>query len=154
MTDCELCGKNPGAFHCEVEGTMMNVCTACSKFGKVKGSSNVRIVVKEKPSFVTREPVYVFIPGFGSRVKNARERMKLTQEEFAKKLNERESMLHQIESEHFKPGVELAKKLEHLLHIQILEEVSEKETHMDEKSKKSASSGPLTIGDMLNVRKK
>ena len=47
IPSCELCGKKPSIYNCEIEGTMMKVCEDCAKFGGVKGKSNVRIVVAE-----------------------------------------------------------------------------------------------------------
>ncbi|HYD03111.1 MAG TPA: multiprotein-bridging factor 1 family protein [Alphaproteobacteria bacterium] len=125
MASCELCGKNTAEFKTQVEGTMMNVCKDCSRFGDVKGKSNVRIVVQEsrKPAF--KEPEYIFVSGYGNIVKNAREKLKLTQEDFAKKISEHKSLIHQVESEHIKPSIVFAKKLEKSLGITIVEEVVE-----------------------------
>lgn len=151
---CELCGQKDAQYTVEVEGTMMKVCAGCSKYGTVKGQANVKIVVQEKRRVESVEPDYVFVQGYGAKLKQARERLGLKQDEFAKKLNERESVLHQIESEHFKPSVALAKKLEHALHIHILDEIKPEETDANRQQPgKNSSRGPLTIGDMLNMKK-
>ena len=153
---CELCGQRPAEFNTEVEGTTMSVCQTCTRYGDVKGKSNVKIVVQERKRVEVKEPEYVFVQGYGAKLKQAREKLGLKQDEFAKKLNERESVLHQIESEHFKPSIALAKKLEHALNIHILDEIkSEEEASMAsaEKRQPHRTSGPLTIGDMLNIKK-
>ena len=95
MTNCELCGNNIAGFQTEIEGTMMNVCEDCSKFGKIKSKSSVKVIVTESKKVEIQEPEYVFLQGYGSLVKNARERLKLKQEEMAKKLNVRESLLQE-----------------------------------------------------------
>lgn len=157
MSNCELCGKKPSKFNAEIEGTMMHVCEDCSRFGKVKNTTNVNIVIKETKKPEIKEPVYTFIQGYGSRVKNAREKLGLKQEEMAKRLNERESTLHQIESEHLKPSMALATKLEHALHIHIIDmetdnpdsnTQSSKNRTLESKDKNDKNSG-LTIGDMI-----
>jgi putative transcription factor len=153
MSNCELCGRKPGKFEAEIEGTVMKVCEDCSKYGKVRAKSNVKIIYEEKKKADIPELEYNFIPGFGSVVKNARERLKLKQEEMAKKLNVRESLLHQIESEHFKPGYDLAKKLEKELHIKIIEEIKNGEIKSDVNlNKQKSGSGSMTLGDMMRKR--
>ena len=142
--NCELCGSKPAVYDSEIEGTWMKVCQDCSKFGKTKKPSVVKMVIKEKrPEIV--EPEFILVKGYGSMVKRAREKLGLKQEEMAKRLNERESLLHQIESEHFKPGVILARKLERELRIKILDEVKES----DEGIAPNKDGGSFTLGDMM-----
>ncbi len=66
----------------------------------------------------------------------------------AKKLMEKESLLHNVESGHMKPNLELARKLEKFLKISIVEQI-ELEASSSTSEKKKGGSG-LTIGDMLN----
>lgn len=165
MASCELCGKNPSVYDCEIEGTVMKVCQDCSRFGRVKGKSNVRILVEDNRKVAPKEPEYVFVQGYGLMIKNARERQGLKQEDFAKRINEHKSLIHQVESEHIKPSIDFARKLERALHIKIVEEVkqesSDKEDQhpMDRKDSRndkgfSVKSGPMTLGDMIGMRKK
>jgi putative transcription factor len=163
---CELCGKKPSIYNCEVEGTMMKVCDECSRFGGVKGKSNVKIVVQEsrKSGYgygIPAEQEYVFVQGYGLIVKNARERLDLKQEDFAKKINEHKSLIHQVESEHIKPNILLARKLEHALHIKIVEEVKSEKYEPGEDSKVLNSTGRLaskpkteglSLGDFIKKR--
>jgi putative transcription factor len=155
MPSCELCGRKDAMYDCEIEGTMMKVCEDCTKFGKVKAKSSARIVVQESRKIESKEPVYVFVPGYGLIVKNAREKLGLKQEDFAKKINEHKSLIHQVESEHIKPNTDLARKLEKALHIKIVEEVKEEE---EQPSKVNLSSRPVkhddtvTFGDFIKKR--
>ncbi len=164
---CELCGRNPSINNCEIEGTMMKVCTECSKFGKVRGKSNVKIVVQEAKKSAPIGPEYTFVTGFGALVKNAREKLNLKQEDFAKSINEHKSLIHQIESEHIQPNIVLAKKLERVLRIKIVEELKQNqdsdnnfknkdESHLNANGRatqKSHSDG-LTLGDLINIKRK
>jgi putative transcription factor len=169
MVSCELCGRNPSMYSCEIEGTTMKVCQDCSRFGNVKGKSNVRIVYQEKKP-IQKDPEYVFIEGYGASVKNSRERKGLTQEDFAKSINEHKSLIHQVESESIKPSIIFARKLERALNVKIVEEVKsdaskipeEEPEHpmnsikskRDESKRITPSSGPLTLGDLMNIKKK
>jgi len=159
---CELCGRKPSIYNCEIEGTMMKVCEDCSRFGGVKGKSNVRIVVQESKKPVSNDPEYVFVQGYGSIVKNAREKLNLKQEDFAKNINEHKSVIHQVEIEHIRPNILLARKLERALHIKIVDEVRVGKYESEEDAKTLNSTGRLTskpkgegltLGDMMNVRK-
>jgi len=163
IPSCEMCGRKPSIYTCEVEGTMMKVCEDCARFGGVKGKSNVRIVVQEAKKPVSNEPEYIFVQGYGSIVKNAREKLDLKQEDFAKKINEHKSLVHQVEIEHIKPSIIFARKLERALNIKIVEEVKKEKYEAEEDSKSLNSTGKLTskpkgdgltLGDMMNVRKK
>ena len=84
-------------------------------------------------------------------------------EDFAKKINEHKSLVHQVESEHIKPNILLARKLEHALHIKIVEEVKSEKYEASDGDKHLNSTGRittkpksegLTFGDMINFKKK
>jgi len=155
MANCELCGSKQAKYDAEIEGTMMRVCEGCARFGKVKHSPKTKIVIQEKKA-VPQEPIYIFISGYGSAIKKARERLGLKQEEFGKRLNIKESMLHQLESESFKPSIDIARRLEKELHIKIVEEIlpgSKDESASSGISDKTRS-GTFTLGDMLNAKKR
>jgi putative transcription factor len=157
MSSCELCGRKPSVYDCMIEGTKMKVCEDCSRFGSIKGKSNVKIVVQETKKSVSNEPEYAFVKGYGLMVKNAREKLGLKQEDYAKSINEHKSLIHQVESEHIKPSTDFAKKLERTLHIKIVEEIKP-----DESSQSSSSARPmsrnksegLTFGDMIGSKKR
>jgi len=134
----------------------------------VKGKSNVRILVQDSKKTVQQEPEYIFVQGYGQMVKNARERQGLKQEDFAKKINEHKSLIHQVESEHIKPNIIFARKLEKALHIKIVDEVKPGSDGSEDSkdSKERLILGPtgrlgqkpkgegLTLGDMMTIRKK
>ena len=160
---CELCGKKPSVYDCQIEGTIMKVCQDCSRFGSVKGKANVRVVVSESKKPASIEPEYVFVQGYGMLVKNARERLGLKQEDFAIKINEHKSLIHQVEIEHIKPNILFARKLERVLHIHIVDEVKPEKYDSEDNSRTLDSTGKLapkpkgeglTLGDMINFKKR
>ncbi|MEN2974065.1 MAG: helix-turn-helix domain-containing protein [Candidatus Caldarchaeales archaeon] len=63
---------------------------------------------------------FEYVEDFGRLIREARERMGLTQEEFAKQLNEKVTIIKKIEAGEFNPSIELSKKIERLLKIKIL----------------------------------
>lgn len=151
--NCEICGSDEKLFKTLIEGTELNVCKKCSKFGKI--ISEVRIETKEKkPAKIERETapekevLQIIVPDYGLRIKKAREALGLKQEDFAKKINEKISLIHNIESNRFEPSISLARKLEKFLKITLVEQYED--TH-DKVSK--AKSDLFTIGDFIKVKK-
>ena len=69
--------------------------------------------------------------------------MELTQEELAKKLKEKLSVIKRIE-DGWEPPINLIKKLERFFNIELTEEL--KEEHFERKPRKS-----ITIGDVVEV---
>jgi len=146
MPACEMCGKETSLFSAIIEGSQMRVCENCAKFGKVlrKPVSDLRVNVSVKKA----EPVEALVENFGQIVRSAREKLGLTQKDFALKLTEKESVINKIESGSFSPPISLARKLEKILKIKLVE--VEKEEEVSSESKRS---GPMTIGDLIKIKK-
>ena len=117
MSNCDMCGKEDRLVKVNVEGTILNVCNWCSKFGDI--ISEIRIVKPIKFKKVD-ENVEDLVEGFGGIVKKARERKNLMQREVAKELNVKESIIHKIETGSFVPDLVLAKKLENFLSVKLI----------------------------------
>jgi len=147
---CDICGKELPLVRASVEGVVLNVCKTCAQFGKEISQPKPKAltqIAKTVPKAKTPEPIMVIVKDFGQIIKNARESIGLKQEDFAKKINEKLSLVHIIESGHRAPSLELAQKIEKFLRIKLVEEfVDEKDVS---KTKGDAS---LTIGDIINVR--
>lgn len=147
---CELCGREENLFVTEVEGIELSVCMKCTKHGKV-----VRKARTGQPEQVQKsvKPKIEIIPlideDYASKIKKAREKLGLTQEEFAKKINEKESQYSKIESGHHEPSIEQAKRIEAALHIKILEEVE-----LQPESVEKGKNEELTIGDLMLMKKR
>ena len=150
-----MCGKETQLLKTIVEGTELKVCQNCSKFGKVIGKIAEPVIEKKKKIIEEKEEapemVQGIVPDYPAKVKNARESAGMKQEELAKKLNEKESVIHKIETGHYEPNLALARKLEKFLKIVLVESY---ELEKEKNAKKAAPGGPLTIGDMIKIKKK
>lgn len=60
--------------------------------------------------------------GFSSIIKRTREKLGLTQEELGRKLGEKTSLISKLETGKLKPSIPLARKIEHILKVKIIEE--------------------------------
>jgi putative transcription factor len=151
---CEMCSKGTATVKADVEGAKLNVCDACSRYGKVIGRVQAPVKQSSKSSAAPvqkkSEKIQVIKTDYYISIRKAREKLGINQEEFAKRLMEKESMLHKIESGHMKPDLELARKLEKALKIELVEEVEiEPSTHHSDKDKKSEG---LTLGDLIKFK--
>lgn len=153
MPNCEICGQETELVIAEIEGMDMSVCQKCAQFGQVKNIPKIRAEVSKKISHkpIRSEPhfetIETIIPGYAQKIKKARERLGLNQEDFAKKINEKESLLHKMETGSFEPSLPLARKLERLLGIKLIQKAEEEKIV----SSKTPSEG-LTIGDLIKKK--
>lgn len=146
---CDICGKELPLRRANIEGIELNVCSGCGKFGKVisKPADAQLPVYRPKIAKPKKEPVsQIIVKDYAIVVKKAREALDLKQEDFAKKINEKVSVIHNVESGRFEPPIELAKKLERFLKIKLVEEYKEEDEAKDKKGSKG-----LTIGDIINL---
>ena len=146
---CEVCGKDTELFTAMVEGTQLHVCANCGRFGKilrrVPPPSAHKPAVQREP-----EPVERIVEDYAQRIRTAREKRNLSQQDFAKTLTIKESLLHKIETGTFEPPIDLARKLEHTLRI-VLVQMREESTTMS--TQKENKSDGLTIGDILKMKR-
>ncbi|WP_456484445.1 multiprotein bridging factor aMBF1 [Methanopyrus kandleri] len=165
---CEICGRviNGRPKVVKVEGSELRVCEECAKFGrevvKPRPRRETGRVQRERrprrrPTGARRRPRgfdpfsegLEVVPDYDERVREARERKGWSQEDLAKKIGEKVSVIRRIESGKMEPDVELARKLERVLEIELLERVSEEDT-----GSVGIGSGELTLGDVVEIRKK
>lgn len=143
-----MCGKEGVLVRALIEGTELNVCGKCAKYGKTLGNVSKPVIHQpkiEKPR--SNEPMTVINPNFSNLVKQKREQLGLKQEELAKALSEKESLIQKIESG-VVPSMGLARKLELFLKIKLVEEYRE-ETDSIQKGK----TAELTLGDFIKIKK-
>jgi len=150
--NCDLCGKVDDTLNrALVEGVELNVCSNCSAFGKVL--SPIKKVVKQslrKEKLKDKEEKFeLLVEDYADILKKKRELLRLTQKEFAKKINEKESIIHKIETGAFEPSLELARKLEKMLEVKLIEEHFE--IHGISKKVKE---GGFTFGDFIKIKNK
>ena len=91
----------------------------------------------------------IFVGDFNKIVKRERERKELTQEELAKIINEKTSVIQKLENKEIEPSFKLIKKLEKYFGITLTEKqqlIKEKTKHFEIKS--------FTMGDLVNEKQK
>ena len=122
---CDLCGRSSDLVKAKVEGVVLNVCGSCAKHGKVleTPSFNPR---KEDIAYVkygVQKYEEVIVDNYSKLVKDAREKLCLTHKELSQKVAERESVLSKIETGNMTPDLALARKLQRVLNIKLIEKV-------------------------------
>ncbi len=139
---CEMCGKNvPKTQKIRIEGSVLQLCDSCSRFGKpvdpVKKPATPVIIETRRPErpstgYIPRqrkvqrprgndlEELFV-VPEYASIIREARSKLEWTQEDLASKLLEKKNVLSKIERGELQPDMKLAKRIEKLLDVKILE---------------------------------
>jgi putative transcription factor len=148
MTDCDMCGKKDiVAKQVKVEGTTMTVCATCAQFGTELTTPKQNNF--SRPTYTRSNPDenLAVVDDYSKRIKHARESKKMTQAELAKKISEKESLLHNVESGHTKPNFKLARKLQKFFHIRLLEDMSMKTGSVEEFT--STKKAPLTMEEKV-----
>jgi len=142
---CEMCGNDvETTSRIRVEGTILALCPACSKFGTIVDPPPAAAAPVSHPAArpggalgapatrgvrtgrrLEERDLYVEIgelelaPDWARRVRVAREAVVWTPEDLAKKLNEKKSVVLKLESGGFHPSDQLVRKIEHLLKIRL-----------------------------------
>ena len=162
---CEVCGHK---IHDEpitavIEGAKLVVCVECSKHGKIIHEEEVALPQKnlKKPqapvTMVQRKPIVAKVEitqepaeDYANKIRVAREKLALTHEELGKKINEKASVLRNLEAGKMTPNNQLASKLEHMLKIKLLVPISEEKVTQIPQS----ANQELTLGDLIKLDKK
>jgi len=133
-------------FKAEIEGTILEVCESCLSFGEKIIEPEILTRVRR----IRRKPLVeeetVFVDNYGKLIVETRNKMNLTREEFAKKINEKESVIKRVEAEEMRPNDALSKKIERFLRIKLTK------TYEKKRIEKKAQRGKLTIGDVIEVK--
>ncbi|MEM3865877.1 MAG: multiprotein bridging factor aMBF1 [Candidatus Bathyarchaeia archaeon] len=160
--NCEICGKEilGKPYNKVVEGVKMVLCEKCASYGEAyfqpvtltKLSTPVKVVTKPKTSksIINKEYLELeVVPDYFMKIKSTREKIGLTQEEFAKKLNEKLSVIQKIEVGKIIPDINLAKKIESLLKIKLLTPTQEEKI-----ISKTVEKPTLTLGNLAKIKYK
>tara|TARA_Y100000310_G_scaffold287588_1_gene312596 strand:- start:491 stop:937 length:447 start_codon:yes stop_codon:yes gene_type:complete len=147
--ECELCGKIEDLYTSVVEGVELNVCVNCSSLGKVVEKVQEKIIPTSKINTIKKEVIESIVDNYSSKIRSSRESMNLNQKEFANKINEKESVVHKLETGSMKLTLDLARKLEKHLNLKLVEKFQE-----ESYSNKDISTEDLTIGDLIKIKKK
>jgi putative transcription factor len=131
----------------KIEGSIVDVCDKCVKFGsRVVEQPTYKPIVRKIDFEELKENEFVLASGYGKKIRYARETRGLTREEFANRINEKESVIKRIEDEEMEPDEELTKRIEKFLGIKLTERYEERIKQKDEKKRPK-----LTVGDVVKV---
>lgn len=159
---CEVCGKKVEderlCHKIVLESAVVNVCQQCYnklvKQGKAKPyiekpeekKSEEKRWIKTSVSKKMLETMYEVVEDYHDRIRRARQKLGWTQSVLAQKLGVSENIIKRIEAGRLKPGIELARRMEKILGIVLLEPV------VDETPPQPSSEDYLTIGDLIKIR--
>ncbi|MBR9676825.1 TIGR00270 family protein [Candidatus Woesearchaeota archaeon] len=149
-----MCGKIDKLYKTIVEGAELEVCTNCSKHGKVLGTKEElkkRLEPLKKTVRKQSQTILLVKPEYASIIRNTRERLGLKQEQLAKKLAEKLSVIQKLENGQLSPSIALSQKLERILNLKLIEEHNEDDFKMV--SSKETIKNP-TFADFVKVRKR
>ncbi len=160
---CEVCGREIRGqpYYRIIEGAKMTVCGQCAQFGskewdpnKPKGRSIRRRPTRTARTSRPRSEVEAaeqmeLVDDYGELIRKTRQKKGLTIEDFAKKLNEKESVLKKLEKEEFNPPMNLIEKVSRELNIKLLEP-SSGGTVMG--AVLTRPMGPRTLGDLIQLK--
>ncbi|MBU0930288.1 MAG: TIGR00270 family protein [Nanoarchaeota archaeon] len=148
MPTCSICSRNSELRDVLIEGSIIQVCDNCSKYGNV---------IEVKPKIIERKIIKLrveeenelIVPDYFEKIKNAREKLNMRQEELAAKINEKSSLIHSIETGHLVPTMAIAKKLENILSIKLIDyyKIDSAQSKID------FGNNSMKIGDLLKLKK-
>jgi uncharacterized protein (TIGR00270 family) len=139
--ECELCGSREASRRTKIDNAVLAVCDECVSFGQEIPRVELRQASKYMPEMDVGSAIR---PDFHEAIKKERSKRNLTQEEFAKRLNEKSSLVKRIE-EGWEPPTDTIRKIEKFLGIKLTEQTQEE--RINRKSQKEN----LTIGDVAEV---
>lgn len=180
VTICEMCGREISISQARkifVEGAILTLCPSCVlKISK----KHTREVIEQRRKEIrptTPHPVtgipptmrhkvqqtksrpktsrslenFDVVSDYAERIKRAREKLGWTTKILAEKVRERETTIKRIEAGRLKPTINLAKRLEEVLGIKLLEPILPEDIEGFRSSKKSRYIP--TLGEIVNIRK-
>lgn len=149
--NCEICGKQEVLYKAIVEGSELLVCSGCGRFGKIISQAQIEqkpFPKKHELPKKNKESIDIIVQNYGELIKKAREKIGLSQEDFAKKINEKISVVHKLETSTFEPSIEFARKLEKFLKVKLVLEYEE-----TGKVNNAKGNDTVKIGDVVKIKK-
>ena len=158
---CEVCGREimGSPNYRIIEGGKLTVCGQCAQFGTQEWDPT-RPQARKTPtrrrsgqpaprrrSDIDSAENMELVDGYGMLVKKARQKKGLSVEDFAKQIREKESVVKKLEKENMNPPMNLVKKVQNSLGVNILEEATG-----GKGSVLSRAMGPRTLGDLIKIK--
>jgi putative transcription factor len=158
--NCEICGRKIQGkpTQISIEHSVLTVCPECSRFGTPINKKTAAKMEQSipRPGIKRSIPVsaprkdqlgeFLLVDDFGPTIRKARESARMTREDFARRLGEKESVIRRVESGEMYPTAELTGKIERVLKIRLKATV--------DASVKGSEPSPsnLTLGDVAILR--
>jgi putative transcription factor len=159
---CDICGEKLKGMGKRVfiAGAILTVCDKCSKYGspvppsfESKSTSTIgkndKPLHKKLPKTFGKNDNYDIVSDYAKRIKEARESMGWTIEILAEQVKEKVSVIKKIESGKLIPSINLAKRLENVLDIRLLEPQIKM---FDNLSIYDKSEIDITFGDVAEIK--
>lgn len=142
MGECELCGSKDANLRTKIDNAILKVCKNCVGYGQPIATV----------SYVSQRKILRKLEGEDIEVKSdlketvrrERSKMKMTQDDLAKALGEKLSVIKRIE-EGWEPPTATLRKLEKFFGITLVEDVEEKAVES------RGGKVSLTIGDLVDL---
>jgi putative transcription factor len=152
MVSCSICGTKKATVVAIIEGVELEVCDECAKLGSVIRRIEPKKKVVKKTKKVESKPEIeeTVVLDFAKIIKEARETSGMTQEEFAKALNEKLSVMKHVENGNLVPSLKLARKIEEKFGVKLIEVQGEVSGELiPEESIETA-----TLGDLIEIKRR
>ncbi len=148
--ECEICGKKEAVCLAYLEGAKMSACAGCAHGGKIlyyfsSESEDENPLVSRRVK--SEEDI---VDGYGKLIKAAREKAGLTIEQLGLKIAEKANYLDHVEKEKTLPSLDLARKLEKLFKIRLVETSASTQTE----TKIGYGKKELTLLDVAQIERK
>ncbi len=144
--ECELCGKKVDRVkRVKIDGAVMGVCSECEHFGTPLENYRNTVTTNAGTHVIRNSEIHVSIPRAPARkavkrgdrsmniddmeidpeysriIREGREKMNISQDDFAAKIKEKRTLIAGIERGSLKPDIKTAKKIENFLKVKIIE---------------------------------
>ena len=166
--NCEICGREitGQAFKVKVEGAKMLVCEKCQRLGQPYVEETLPRQLRPATRPVTLAPSTAtqtrrrtaglpkevdeldLAEDYPDLVRSQRMKIGISQEELAKRVKEKLSVIQKIETGKIDPDMRLCRELEHELKVKLL--VPRKEAAVPKTTEHSG----VTLGDIIRVKGK
>ena len=161
--NCDICGReiSSQAFKVKVEGAKLLVCGRCQRLGTpyveepvikhplARSTFYPRVAQRRAPELPKGMAELEIVEDCADRVRRQRMKLGLSQDELAKRVKEKLSVIQKIETGKMAPDTKLCRGLEHELKIKLLvprKEISD--------VPKSAPPAEVTLGDIMRIKGK
>ncbi len=122
IPECTLCGKKVDKlFLVQVEGSKIEVCEKCGKYGNIlkeikpQEAKAKKVFIRKETYPKLEEPEGILKPNYGQVIIQARQKLGLERKKFAMKINEKDSIIRREELQQMTPNEKLKKKLKTFL---------------------------------------